>query len=694
MRPTAEAAGGAGGSGADKPGAGATKPGKDKDSVKDKSSALSLPQFSLSSQNPNNVLSGTSRGLGTAVAGSVCGTALLLGGPVLGTVVGYNKYGYVGGGVGFVVGTIGGTLGGAVVAVGCIFTGFWQLAIGAIRTPSAIIGTAAGKDWDDSAQEWVYNDLAEDARRTLPMTDDEFLAALKETGSAAAIFNPHAGDAPIAGNKARGPKKNVQDRELYDVLGVEPEATVAEIKKQYYIKARANHPDRNRDDPDAHKKFQKIGEAYQILSDERLRSAYDSKGKEAVDTQNKMDAGAMYAMIFGNENFDAIIGELQISTQIKGMIDNSNLPPDLLLFKQRKREVQCAVNLASKLDVYVNGHESEFLEKTRAEAKDLSESPLGGALLDLIGGLYMDQAKSELSYLDSLLVSARQNGSAFLEFWSTIVTGAQAAISALELSSLQAKADAKQKAEDDKNNVPDEEREKRKKAAGPFGGASVGPGPSATPEEKKLFRDTTKNVTGHVFLLMWSVTKADVQQTLANVCTRVLHDHSITPESRSKRAKALLILGEEYCKCGVPVATGIEDFLSKLGTQTGMFGPEQTPAPSGDGEPQNSDASDGSTNGGPFEGIHPRFASEAKLMQCLSEVESLGIKEMRLRIEQLRGTAEGCIEKGDIKIRLKSVLCRHLPVEALRKHVAAQSEGVFDVKDASREVLTDIILQL
>jgi curved DNA-binding protein CbpA len=125
---------------------------------------------------------------------------------------------------------------------------------------------------------------------------------------------------------------------------------------------------------------QRIGEAYQILSDPQLRAAYDTRGKEAVDSAPKMDAGtaqqstvqqmvdggillvlfiqphstpppsldppclcflsssprsripplfllilllllllpgSIYAMLFGSELFESIIGELQSATTVK-----------------------------------------------------------------------------------------------------------------------------------------------------------------------------------------------------------------------------------------------------------------------------------------------------------------------------------------------------------------------------------------
>ena len=55
-----------------------------------------------------------------------------------------------------------------------------------------------------------------------------------------------------------------------------------------------------------------------------------------------MDASAMYAMIFGSELFESIIGELSVATHVKQMIDpDGDTSTELLGFKQRKREVQC-----------------------------------------------------------------------------------------------------------------------------------------------------------------------------------------------------------------------------------------------------------------------------------------------------------------------------------------------------------------
>lgn len=68
-----------------------------------------------------------------------------------------------------------------------------------------------------------------------------------------------------------------QTKDLYDVLGVDEDASQEEIKKTYRKLARKYHPDRNPDDPNAEEKFKEIQKAYSILSDEEKREQYDTQ---------------------------------------------------------------------------------------------------------------------------------------------------------------------------------------------------------------------------------------------------------------------------------------------------------------------------------------------------------------------------------------------------------------------------------
>ncbi|KAH3688003.1 hypothetical protein WICPIJ_000997 [Wickerhamomyces pijperi] len=105
----------------------------------------------------------------------------------------------------------------------------------------------------------------------------------------------------------------VVDTEYYDLLEIPPTASATDIKKAYRKKSIKFHPDKNRDDPNATEKFQKISEAYQVLSDDSLRARYDQLGKEqAVPNQGFEDASEYFAMIFGGEAFVSYIGELTL----------------------------------------------------------------------------------------------------------------------------------------------------------------------------------------------------------------------------------------------------------------------------------------------------------------------------------------------------------------------------------------------
>ncbi|PON52814.1 Terminal organelle assembly protein [Parasponia andersonii] len=76
---------------------------------------------------------------------------------------------------------------------------------------------------------------------------------------------------------------SMASRDFYDVLGVNRNASASEIKKAYYGLAKKLHPDTNKDDPDAEKKFQEVQKAYEVLKDEDKRRQYDEIGHAAFE---------------------------------------------------------------------------------------------------------------------------------------------------------------------------------------------------------------------------------------------------------------------------------------------------------------------------------------------------------------------------------------------------------------------------
>lgn len=80
-----------------------------------------------------------------------------------------------------------------------------------------------------------------------------------------------------------GRKVAMEDLSYYEVLGVQPNADEAAIKKAYRRSAMKWHPDKNKDnEEEALEMFKLVAEAYEVLSDSEKRETYDRYGKDGL----------------------------------------------------------------------------------------------------------------------------------------------------------------------------------------------------------------------------------------------------------------------------------------------------------------------------------------------------------------------------------------------------------------------------
>jgi molecular chaperone DnaJ len=95
-------------------------------------------------------------------------------------------------------------------------------------------------------------------------------------------------------------------RDYYEVLGVSKDASDDEIKKAYREKAMKFHPDRNKENPDAEKKFKEASEAYEVLRDDQKRQRYDQFGHQGMNGGARGFGDAGFEDIFSH--FSDIFG--------------------------------------------------------------------------------------------------------------------------------------------------------------------------------------------------------------------------------------------------------------------------------------------------------------------------------------------------------------------------------------------------
>ena len=91
-------------------------------------------------------------------------------------------------------------------------------------------------------------------------------------------------------------------KDFYETLGVNKSASQADIKSAYRKMAMKYHPDRNKESG-AEEHFKEINEAYEVLSNQDKRSAYDNYGHAAFDPSSGGFGGHTYTQQNGPFNF-------------------------------------------------------------------------------------------------------------------------------------------------------------------------------------------------------------------------------------------------------------------------------------------------------------------------------------------------------------------------------------------------------
>jgi len=289
------------------------------------------------------------------------------------------------------------------------------------------------------------------------------------------------------------------DTSLYDLLGVPANANDNQIRKAYYLKARTCHPDKHPNDPSAKDAFQKLGHAYQVLSEPKARSNYDKFGLDSLEEsgQTEMDPAILFTMLFGSDQFQHLIGQLALATVAANASESGEAPDeDVIDRSQELRSAELTKNLNQYLNSYVNGQVNEFRRWALDQAELLAQANFGVPLLHVIGEVYVQQANIAIGRREALGIPG---------VWRRMVArtkqlGSEVSAAAAAVSVLQAKLQMERT----------------------FG---QGPGVSHADSVKLLER-----VANATLDFMWKMSVVDIEQTLSHVCQSVLGGEDLPPD--------------------------------------------------------------------------------------------------------------------------------------------------------------------
>jgi len=337
-----------------------------------------------------------------------------------------------------------------------------------------------GKRFDYVQQKWVIDNLKKEEKEIekYPNNDDDILKSSEESDK-------------IENSEGHG---NVKEKEYYDALGVPTDANQSKIKRAYYVKAREFHPDRN-DSEEAKEKFQIIGEAYQVLSEPKLRAIYNKEGKEGLSGDKTeaaigdVDPSLVYTFLFGSDGFNDITGRLQVVTQtMLSTSNNSTVDRKKVIELERRRVIRLAIKLKERIKTFVEGNHDMAFTEWREESERLLKLRYGQDILNTVGRTYKLVATQAIGTWAEGAKAKRAENKMKLEAVIKIQEGAQ-------------------------NMQNDGDNE------------------DTLPKQIEM---------------IWNVTVVDITHTLREVVMKVVSDKSVSDDVKETRAVAIQSLGEVF----------------------------------------------------------------------------------------------------------------------------------------------------
>lgn len=513
----------------------------------------------FSTRRPKDGWAGLSSGLKSATKGTVAGLASLIAQPIAGAQEGGVK--------GFFGGLATGVASAVALPVTGICVGAWQVGRGVANSVEAVSASKAGMQWDNDKREWIFYYLDKDKDEV-----QELEAALKAE---------KAGTTTIMSTDLN--EKKVKDREFYDLLGVSTNASAGDIKKAYYKEARKCHPDKCRDDPEAAAKFQALGHAYQILSNEQTRANYDKNGKPETNADanmaNEIDPLVFFAVMFGSHLVEPYVGELWIATTADSMMkdvmeqqqamDLENMTEEEaakilagkttnaeIMLKQRKREVKIALYLREKVLSYVDANDDEdiihtFTANIQKEAAKIADTSFGATFLVTIGFALGVEGEEFIGFQNSMLgvgghaarwKKTRKNTHNNWKLMGAALNAGTTGRRAMK------EVEAAQKAMEEKRAAANSEQIEVDVDGSPKDGSET---KTAEDEEQaKMAALKLEETIPAILELAWAVNIRDISRTLKNSCKKLFTDAEVPMATRIKRAEAIRIIGDEFYTIG------------------------------------------------------------------------------------------------------------------------------------------------